>query len=82
MCINNHRIVKLFDKMGIFMLIGSLHVEGLRLEEKSSMLIRWLYPSGLFFLSPYSGVPNNHTGMLIYFGQKCRGVLCSPKASI
>ena len=23
----------------------------------------------------YSGVPNNHTGMLIYFGQKSRGVL-------
>ena len=23
----------------------------------------------------YSGVPNNHTGMLIYFGQKCRRVL-------
>ena len=23
----------------------------------------------------YSGVPNNHTGMLIYFGEKSRGVL-------
>ena len=28
-----------------------------------------------YVLLIYSGVPNNHTGMFIYFGQKCRRVL-------
>ena len=53
-------------------LSNSLHVQTLSYH----IILLWTSAEKESDSEPqYSGVPNNHTGMLIYFGEKSRGVL-------
>ena len=43
------------------------------IQKRSLYIIIYKISQLVYF--KYSGVPNNHTGMLIYFGQKCRVIV-------